>query len=238
MIPTLFGMSLISFVDHPVAAGRLPHFVVATMTDSGQTVDPAQLELLKTMLRLRPAVLCAILQVDLGHRPARRFRLFVRVEPAGARPDLGPDGLTLVISILSLLFIWIVSLPIGIYSAVRRNLDRRLRLHALRLSRPRRSQLPARAVADVRRLPLFRAERRRAASPDFAEQPGLAKFGDLLAHLWIPVIVIGTSGTAALIRILRANLLDELHKPYVITRAREGPARVPGDPELSACASR
>ena len=42
------------------------------------------------------------------------------------------------------------------------------------------------------------------------------------AHLWIPIIVIGTNGTAALIRILRANLTDELNKPYVVTARAKG----------------
>ena len=49
-----------------------------------------------------------------------------------------------------------------------------------------------------------------------------AKFGSVLAHLWVPVIVIGTSGTAAMIRRLRANLLDELQKPYVVTAKAKG----------------
>jgi peptide/nickel transport system permease protein len=49
-----------------------------------------------------------------------------------------------------------------------------------------------------------------------------AKFLDLLSHLWIPIIVIGTEGTASLIRIVRANLLDELLKPYVITARAKG----------------
>ena len=43
----------------------------------------------------------------------------------------------------------------------------------------------------------------------------VGKVLDLLKHIWVPVVVVGTSGTAALIRILRANLLDELNKPYV-----------------------
>ena len=45
---------------------------------------------------------------------------------------------------------------------------------------------------------------------------------DLITHLWIPAIVLGTSGTAGLIRIMRANLLDELHKPYVVTARAKG----------------
>jgi peptide/nickel transport system permease protein len=45
---------------------------------------------------------------------------------------------------------------------------------------------------------------------------------DMLKHLWVPLIVLGTSGTAGLIRITRANLLDELHKPYVTTARSKG----------------
>jgi peptide/nickel transport system permease protein len=48
------------------------------------------------------------------------------------------------------------------------------------------------------------------------------KFVDLLQHLWVPLVVLGTGGTAGLIRITRANLLDELRKPYVITARAKG----------------
>ncbi len=82
-------------------------------------------------------------------------------------------------------------------------------------------------------------------SPEFVGQPWTwAKGWDMLAHLWIPVIVIGTSGTAALIRILRANLTDELSKPYVVTARAKGlpefqvimryPVRIALNPFVSA----
>jgi peptide/nickel transport system permease protein len=59
--------------------------------------------------------------------------------------------------------------------------------------------------------------------PEYLDQPwSFAKFGSVLSHLWIPVIVIGTSGTAAMIRRLRANLLDELQKQYVVTARAKG----------------
>jgi peptide/nickel transport system permease protein len=48
------------------------------------------------------------------------------------------------------------------------------------------------------------------------------KFVDLLKHIWIPMIVLGLSGTASLIRTMRANLLDELKKPYVVTARAKG----------------
>jgi peptide/nickel transport system permease protein len=82
-------------------------------------------------------------------------------------------------------------------------------------------------------------------SPEYVEAPwSWGKFLDLLAHLWIPIIVIGTNGTAALIRILRANLTDELNKPYVITAKAKGlpeyravvkyPVRIALNPFVSA----
>src|SRR5205814_5684975 len=61
-------------------------------------------------------------------------------------------------------------------------------------------------------------------SPEFAAQPewNWAKFIDLLKHIWIPVLVLGVGGTASMIRVMRANLLDELKKPYVITAMAKG----------------
>ena len=60
-------------------------------------------------------------------------------------------------------------------------------------------------------------------SSDYANVPwSLAKDYDFIQHLWIPADVLGTSGTASLIRIMRNNLLDELNKPYVITAKAKG----------------
>ena len=71
--------------------------------------------------------------------------------------------------------------------------------------------------------------------PEYIDQPwSWAKFRSVLEHLWIPVIVIGTSGTAGMIRRLRANLLDELQKQYVVTGARQGPAAVQAAAQVSA----
>src|SRR5690606_17430640 len=64
-------------------------------------------------------------------------------------------------------------------------------------------------------------------SPEYANSTwNIGKVKDLLGHLWVPLVVLGTAGTAGLIRILRANLLDELQKPYVVAaRARGVPER-------------
>ena len=60
-------------------------------------------------------------------------------------------------------------------------------------------------------------------SPEYADAPwSVAKFLDLMAHLWLPALVLGIAGTARLSRIMRANLLDELNKPYVVTARAKG----------------
>lgn len=60
-------------------------------------------------------------------------------------------------------------------------------------------------------------------SPDYVDAPwSAARFADLLKHLWIPMVVVGLSGTAGMVRVMRANLLDELRKPYVTTARAKG----------------
>lgn len=60
-------------------------------------------------------------------------------------------------------------------------------------------------------------------SPEYVTAPwNGAKFLDLLKHLWLPVLIIGSAGIAGLIRTMRANLLDELNKPYVDTARAKG----------------
>lgn len=60
-------------------------------------------------------------------------------------------------------------------------------------------------------------------SPEYVDAPwNLDKIGDLLSHMWIPTVIIALEGTAGLIRVMRANLLDELHKPYYTTAKAKG----------------
>ena len=61
-------------------------------------------------------------------------------------------------------------------------------------------------------------------SPEYASQPewSACKVADLMKHIWVPVIVLGLTGTASIIRVMRGNLLDELNKPYVTTAMAKG----------------
>lgn len=132
-------------------------------------------------------------------------------------------GLTIVISISTLIFSWVVAVGIGIYSAVHQYT---LRDYAFTFLGFIGLAIPNFLLAlvlmwlsfvylDIPITGLF--------SYEYALAPwSLAKVWDMLKHIWVPVVVVGTAGTAVLVRIMRATLLDELHKQYVITARAKG----------------
>jgi peptide/nickel transport system permease protein len=119
--------------------------------------------------------------------------------------------------------VWAVSLPIGIYSAMRRHSAGDYFftfLGFIGLAVPNFILALGLMYLSYK---YFGQSVGGLYSPQYVEAAwSWGKFLDLLQHLWIPIIVIGTSGTAAMIRILRANLTDELNKPYVITAKAKG----------------
>ncbi|MBX6321659.1 MAG: ABC transporter permease [Rhodospirillaceae bacterium] len=132
-------------------------------------------------------------------------------------------ALTAVVSVATILFIWIVSFPIGIYSATHQYslADYGLTLLGfLGLATP--SFLLALVLLYFAHI-WFGTSIGGLMDERYIDAPlSWEKLGSILAHLWVPVIVIGTSGTAAMIRRLRANLLDELQKQYVVTARAKG----------------
>ncbi|WP_259781796.1 ABC transporter permease [Aestuariispira ectoiniformans] len=131
--------------------------------------------------------------------------------------------LTFVLNFFTILFIYIVAFPIGVYSAVRQYSvgDYSLTfIGYLGLATP--NFLLALILLYIAKA-YFGTDVGGLMDEDFIGQPwSVAKAVSVLEHLWVPVVVIGTSGTASMIRRLRANLLDELHKQYVITAKAKG----------------
>ncbi len=126
--------------------------------------------------------------------------------------------LTMAISIGTILLTWVIALPIGIYSAVRQYSISDYILTVLGFLG---MCTPAFLLALV--LMVYSGQQG-LFSDEFYAQPewDWPKFIDLLKHIWIPIVVLGIGGTAGMIRIMRANLLDELQKPYVTTAKAKG----------------
>ena len=130
---------------------------------------------------------------------------------------------TIVVTLVAAMFTWIVALPIGLYSAMRQ--------YSIGDYTATTLGFLGLAVPDfllglflmVMAFQVFGLVAGGLFSPEYAKEPwGVARVWDLIKHLWIPAIVLGTAGTAAIIRILRANLLDEIRKPYVRTARAKG----------------
>jgi len=131
--------------------------------------------------------------------------------------------LTIVVSVVTIVFTWIIAFPIGIYSATHQYSwgDYGLTfIGFIGLATPNfLLALVMLYLANV----YFGTSIGGLMDPEYIDQPwSWGKAMSVLEHLWIPVVVIGTSGTAGMIRRLRANLLDELQKQYVTTGRAKG----------------
>ena len=131
--------------------------------------------------------------------------------------------LTAVVSVAAIIFTWAMALPIGIYSAVRQYTIGDYVASVIGFIGLAVPSFLIALVLMYLGFAWFGASVGGLFSADMQDAPWtLAKVLDLLKHLPLPAVVLGLGGTAGLIRILRANLLDELRKPYVITARSKG----------------
>lgn len=132
-------------------------------------------------------------------------------------------GYTLLITVCALIFTWVMALPIGIYSAVRQYSVADYSFTTIGLIGLATPNFLIALVLMYLGFTWFGLSFGGLFSPEYLNAAwSWGRFKDLLAHLWIPVIVIGTSGMAITMRLMRANLLDELQKPYVLTARAKG----------------
>lgn len=222
-IPTLFVISIVVFILIQLPPGDYLTTLVIQLQDTGELVDEAAIAALEKRYGLNQPIWVQyqkwitniVVSGDFGqsfewNQPVSEL-IWERL------------GWTLVISTVSLLFIWAVSFPIGVYSAT----------HQYSLGDTIFSFIGFIGLAVPNFLlalilmwvsfTVFKLNMGGLFSPDLEDAPwSVTKFIDLLSHLWVPVLVLGTAGTAGLIRIMRANLLDELNKPYVEAARAKG----------------
>ncbi len=229
MIPTLFLASIVAFIIIQLPPGDFATAYASTLASTGDVVSQEALESLRQDYGLNePAVVQyfkwmkgIVTRGDYGisfeHREPVSSLIWERI------------WLTLWLSLISILLTWIIAFPIGIYSAVKQYSAGD---YVFTLIGFFGVSVPAFLIALVLMYLQFKYFGK-VASGLFSDQFvkaawSWARVKDLLAHLWLPALILGLSGTAELIRILRANLLDELRRPYVIT------ARAKGLPEWKA----
>jgi peptide/nickel transport system permease protein len=222
MIPTLIAISIVIFTIINLPPGNYFTTYVAQLQSSGEASDLAKVEFLETEYGFDRPVwqqylywVGGLLHGDMGYS----FSYDLPVNKVVGDRML----LTAIVSVTTIIFTYIVAFPIGVYSATHQYswTD-----HALTLVGFLGLATPSFLLALVL---LYLANVYLGISigglmdPKYVDQPwSWAKLLSLLAHIWIPVIVIGSAGTASMIRRLRANLLDELQKQYVVTARAKG----------------
>ncbi|GAA5029727.1 ABC transporter permease subunit [Actinopolymorpha pittospori] len=227
MVPTVFVISVVAFVIIQLPPGDYLTTIVSQLQAQGDQIDKAELASLSARYGLDQPVVVQYWKWISGILLHGDFGMsFAWNRPVSAL--LGERlPLTIVLAITTLLFTWAVAFPIGVYSAVRQYSAGdyvATTLGFIGLAIP--DFLLALVLMWIG-LNYFGMSVGGLFSQEYLDSAwNLGKLIDLLGHLWVPVVVLGAAGTAGLIRVLRANLLDELHKPYVVAaRARGMPER-------------
>ena len=222
MIPFLFAVSIVAFLLIQAPPGDYLTTYIAKLGESDELLDQASIDNLRARFGLDQPLyvqyfkwVANILQGDFGmsfewRQPVSEL-VWERM------------GLTMLLSFSTLLFTWAVAFPIGVYSAVKKySLGDYIAttIGFIGLATP--NFLLALILMYIG-VVHFGTSVGGLFSPEYQNAPwSWAKFVNLLEHLWLPVIVLGTGATASLIRVMRANLLDELNKPYVDTARAKG----------------
>src|SRR5947207_5752601 len=222
MIPTLIAISILIFVIINLPPGDYFSTYIAELQSQGENSNLAKLALLKAQYGFDKPLweqylywAFGLLQGDLGYS----FLYDLPVNKVVGDRLL----LTFIVSFTTIVFTYVVAFPIGVYSATHQYSisDYLLTFFGfLGLATP--SFLLALVLIYLAHVYLGISVGG-LMDPVYIDKPWSGpKIMSVFAHIWIPVIVIGLAGTAAMIRRLRANLLDELQKQYVVTARAKG----------------
>jgi peptide/nickel transport system permease protein len=222
MIPTLFLISILVFTIIELPPGDYFESYIAELRVLGEEADLAEIEVLRERYGFdQPAVtryfwwVGGMLKGDFGY--SFEYRLPVN-EVVGDRL-----WLTVLLSVVTILFTWALAFPIGIYSATHQYSWGDYGLTFLGLIGIAVPNFILALVMMYFANTVFGVSIGGLMDRQFMNEPmGWAKFSSILSHIWIPVVIIGTAGTAGMVRRLRANLLDELQKQYVTTARAKG----------------
>lgn len=221
-ILTIWFITVVSFAIIQLPPGDYIDSYIASLAQQGTSVQQEQAAALRHLYGLDEPIYIQYLKWV-----GRVIRGDFGMSLAWQRPVLDVIGerlaMTMVVSLAALVFSWGIALPIGIYSAVRQySIGDYIATLVGFIGLAVPNFLLALALMYLGFV-LFDANIGGLFSLEYQEAPwSLARTWDLIKHLPVPALVLGLAGTGGLIRIMRANLLDELRKPYVVTARAKG----------------
>jgi peptide/nickel transport system permease protein len=222
MLLTLVAVSIVAFAIIQLPPGDYLTSYIAQLASTGDQVDPRVIENLRRQYGLGEPFyvqywkwITGVVQGNFGHS-------FEWKRPV-SELIWGRLGNSILLEGLAVVVMWLIAVPIGIYAAVRKySLGDYLAtvLGFIGLAVP---NFFFALIVMYLGFIWFGTAMGGLFSPEFeTARWSLPRIWDFLVHAWAPVLVLATAGTAELIRILRANLLDELKKPYVTTARAKG----------------
>lgn len=221
--PMLLAVSIVTFVIIDLPPGDYITAYAASLASEGDAVEQARLDQLRERYGLDEPLLTRywkwfsniIFYGDFGYSFEWKKPV---TDVLGNRM-----GLTVFISLATVLLTWMIAIPLGIFTALKKY---SVWDYIASFFGFIGMAIPNFLLALILLWVSFFYFNRTPGglfSPEYIDAPwSTARVLDFLGHLWIPLLIIGTAGTAGLMRILRANLLDEMNKPYVETARSKG----------------
>ncbi|SHH15371.1 ABC transporter permease [Cognatishimia maritima] len=222
MILTLLILSMVVFVVIQLPPGDFVTSYIARLSSMGEVPDENVVEAIRAQYKLDDPLFVQY-WAWLEGMFTGNFGFSFEMKRPVAEIFSQRIGISLTVEILAIVVMWGIAIPIGIYSAVYQySVGDYVATIVGFLGIAVPNFLFALILMYVCYV-WFGVTITGLNSPDFAnERWSLAKLLDFASHVWAPVLVIATGGAATLIRVLRANLLDELKKPYVLTARAKG----------------
>jgi peptide/nickel transport system permease protein len=216
----VFSVTVFAIVQAP--PGDFLTAYTATLASSGTSISAEHLEALRREYGLDQPLYVQYLK---WMRNLLHGNLGLSLEYQRPNAELIGERLvlTVLLALLSFVFTWAVAIPAGVYSATHQRSLLDYVLTVLNYVGVATPNFMLALILMWMAFAYFGIGVTGLFSPDFVEARwSPARVIDLLKHIWLPAVVLGVAGTARLTRVMRANLLDELNKPYVTTARAKG----------------
>lgn len=218
----LFVFSVAVFAIIQAPPGDFLTAYAATLASSGSSISAEQLQALRREYGLDQPIPVQYLK---WMENLLRGNLGLSLEYQRPNSELIGErlALTVVLAVLSFIFTWVVAIPAGIYSATHQRSALDYVFTVLNYVGVATPNFMLALILMWIAFAYFGIGVTGLFSPEYVDARwSMARVGNLLAHIWLPAVVLGVAGTARLTRVMRANLLDELNKPYVTTARAKG----------------